>query len=112
MGCNNLKIIIEQARSEDFFRNPPKINEWTKESTLSYFYYHNYNKQQNTVAAGVDKLKPSINGWAQINSRDEISISDKVKLGQEYLVKKSVLFDIEIIIKNSTNVLFSRGVSH
>jgi O-antigen biosynthesis protein WbqP len=64
------------------------------------------------VAAGVDKLKPGITGWAQINGRDEISITDKVKLEQEYLYKKSFLFDIEIIIKTFTNVLFSKGVSH
>ena len=64
------------------------------------------------VAAGVDKLKPGITGWAQINGRDEISISDKVKLEQEYMYKKSILFDIEIIIKTFTNVLFSKGVSH
>lgn len=64
------------------------------------------------VATGVSKLKPGITGWAQINGRDEISISDKVKLEQEYMSKKSVLFDIEIIVKTFTNVLFSRGVSH
>ena len=64
------------------------------------------------VATGVYKLKPGITGWAQINGRDEISISDKVKLEQEYMGKKSVLFDIEIIIKSFTNVLFSKGVSH
>jgi O-antigen biosynthesis protein WbqP len=64
------------------------------------------------VAAGVDKLKPGITGWAQINGRDEISIADKVKLEQEYLYKKSFFFDIEIIIKTFTNVLFSKGVSH
>lgn len=64
------------------------------------------------VAAGVDKLKPGITGWAQINGRDEISIAEKVKLEQEYLNKKSFLFDIEIIIKTFTNVLFRSGVSH
>ena len=64
------------------------------------------------VATGVSKLKPGITGWAQINGRDEISISDKVKLEQEYMGKKSVLFDIEIIIKTFTNVFFSKGVSH
>ena len=64
------------------------------------------------VATGVDKLKPGITGWAQINGRDEISIAEKVKLEQEYLYKKSVLFDIEILIKTFTNVLFSKGVSH
>ena len=64
------------------------------------------------VASGVDKLKPGITGWAQINGRDEISVAQKVQLEQEYLYKKAFLFDIEIIIKTFTNVLFSKGVSH
>ena len=64
------------------------------------------------VATGVDKLKPGITGWAQINGRDDISIEQKVQLEQEYMNKRSTLFDIEIIIKTFTNVLFSKGVSH
>ena len=64
------------------------------------------------VATGVDKLKPGITGWAQINGRDDISIEKKVELEQEYMNKRSTLFDIEIIIKTFTNVLFSKGVSH
>ena len=64
------------------------------------------------VANGVSKLKPGITGWAQINGRDEISVAQKVQLEQEYLYKKSFLFDIEILIKTFTNVLFSKGVSH
>ncbi len=64
------------------------------------------------VATGVDKLKPGITGWAQINGRDDISIERKVQLEQEYLNRKSILFDLEIIIKTFTNVLFSKGVSH
>lgn len=64
------------------------------------------------VATGVSKLKPGITGWAQINGRDEISIPKKVQLEQEYLYKKSVLFDIEIIIKTFTNVIFSKDISH
>jgi O-antigen biosynthesis protein WbqP len=64
------------------------------------------------VAAGVDKLKPGITGWAQINGRDDISIEKKVQLEQEYMNKRSVLFDMEIIIKTFTNVFFSKGVSH
>jgi O-antigen biosynthesis protein WbqP len=64
------------------------------------------------VATGVDKLKPGITGWAQINGRDDISIEHKVQLEQEYMNKRSTLFDIEIIIKTFTNVLFSKGVSH
>jgi O-antigen biosynthesis protein WbqP len=64
------------------------------------------------VATGVDRLKPGITGWAQINGRDDISIEKKVQLEQEYMNKRSTLFDIEIIIKTFTNVLFSKGVSH
>ena len=64
------------------------------------------------VATGVDKLKPGITGWAQINGRDDISIEKKVQLEQEYMNKRTTLFDIEIIIKTFNNVLFRKGVSH
>jgi O-antigen biosynthesis protein WbqP len=64
------------------------------------------------VAARIDKLKPGITGWAQINGRDEISVEKKVQLEKEYLNKKSFLFDVKIITKTFTNVLFSKGVSH
>ena len=64
------------------------------------------------VAAGVDKLKPGITGWAQINGRDEISIEAKVALEKEYLLRKSIWFDIVILVKTFTSVLFSKGVAH
>lgn len=64
------------------------------------------------VVAGVDKLKPGITGWAQINGRDEISIEAKVALEKEYMYKRSTFFDIQIIFKTFTNVLCSKGVSH
>jgi O-antigen biosynthesis protein WbqP len=64
------------------------------------------------IAAGVDKLKPGITGWAQVNGRDEISIQDKVAFEVDYLQKKSFFFDAKIILKTFTNVLFSKDVSH
>jgi O-antigen biosynthesis protein WbqP len=64
------------------------------------------------VASNVDKLKPGITGWAQINGRDEISIEAKVALEKEYLERKSVCFDLVIIVKTFTSVLFSKGVTH
>ena len=74
--------------------------------------YNQDDLMQLRVATGVDKLKPGITGWAQINGRDDISIEKKVQLEQEYLHTRSTLLDIEIIIKTFTNVLFSKGVSH
>lgn len=64
------------------------------------------------VNYGIDKLKPGITGWAQINGRDEISIEEKIEYEQEYLLRKSFYFDLLIIIRTFTNVLFSKGVSH
>ncbi len=64
------------------------------------------------VVDGVDKLKPGITGWAQINGRDEISIEAKVALEKEYLERKSFWFDLVIVVKTFTSVLFSQGVTH
>jgi O-antigen biosynthesis protein WbqP len=64
------------------------------------------------IQAGVEKLKPGITGWAQINGRDEISLEDKVKFEKEYLERKSIGFDLKIIIFTFTSVLKSDGVKH
>ena len=45
----------------------------------------------------VDKLLPGITGWAQVNGRDELTISDKVQLDNEYLNRQSIWFDIKIL---------------
>jgi len=64
------------------------------------------------IAAGVDKLKPGITGWAQINGRDELSLEDKVAYEKEYLNRKSILFDLKIVVMTFTSVLASKGVNH
>ena len=64
------------------------------------------------VDAGVDKLKPGITGWAQINGRDEISLEEKVRLEREYLERKSFFFDMHIIFLTFFKVLISKGVRH
>ena len=64
------------------------------------------------VAAGVDKLKPGITGWAQVNGRDEISIEEKVGLEKEYLLRKSLWFDIRILVMTFRSVVRSKGVAH
>lgn len=74
--------------------------------------YNQYDLIELRTKYGVEKLKPGITGWAQINGRDEIAILDKVLLDKEYLNKKSLFFDIQIVVKTFTNVLFSKGVTH
>lgn len=61
---------------------------------------------------GVEKLKPGITGWAQVNGRDDISIEEKVKLDKEYLVNKSLLFDFKIIILTFFSVISVKNIKH
>jgi len=62
--------------------------------------------------AGVDQLLPGLTGWAQVNGRDELPISEKVRLDREYLQRKSFLFDLKILFLTFVRVLQGRGVLH
>ena len=62
--------------------------------------------------AGVNELVPGLTGWAQINGRDELPISDKVKLDIEYLQRRSFTFDVHILWLTLLKVLIRDGVSH
>tara|TARA_B100001175_G_C19494588_1_gene634542 strand:+ start:264 stop:857 length:594 start_codon:yes stop_codon:yes gene_type:complete len=57
---------------------------------------------------GVDKLKPGITGWAQVNGRDSLTSKEKVKNDVYYLKHKSFLLDFKIIILTLLNVIKSK----
>jgi O-antigen biosynthesis protein WbqP len=61
---------------------------------------------------GIHELLPGLTGWAQVNGRDELSIPDKVKLDAEYLEKRSVRFDLQILWLTLLKVLRRDWVSH
>jgi O-antigen biosynthesis protein WbqP len=61
---------------------------------------------------GVQKLVPGLTGWAQVNGRDDLPIPQKVRLDEEYLQRKSVLFDLRILWMTAMKVLARDGVSH
>jgi O-antigen biosynthesis protein WbqP len=61
---------------------------------------------------GVDRLRPGLTGWAQINGRDELPIPEKVKLDREYLERRSLAFDLRILLATALTALSGRGVSH
>ena len=53
----------------------------------------------------IDKIKPGVTGWAQINGRDNLDVEEKVKYDKEYLWNRSIKFDIYIIFKTVIKVL-------
>ena len=61
---------------------------------------------------GIDTLRPGITGWAQINGRDDITLTEKIYLEHQYLQRQSILFDFKIIIKTVLTVIKSRNVVH
>ena len=61
---------------------------------------------------GVDRLSPGLTGWAQVNGRDELSISDKVYFDYEYLNRHSLFFDLKILFLTFFKVVRASGVSH
>jgi O-antigen biosynthesis protein WbqP len=64
------------------------------------------------TSAGVHLLTPGLTGWAQINGRDELSIPVKVGLDAEYLAKRSILFDLQIMLLTVIRAVRADGVSH
>ena len=60
----------------------------------------------------INKLMPGITGWAQVNGRDELSISEKVNFDLEYMEKKSFLFDVKILFMTLFKVIRNDGVKH
>ncbi len=64
------------------------------------------------TAHEVHVLLPGLTGWAQVNGRDELPITDKVKLDVAYLQRQSLWFDIRILWLTSVKVLRRDGVSH
>lgn len=63
-------------------------------------------------AEGIDRLRPGLTGWAQINGRDSLSIPEKVALETEYRDRQSLGFDLLIIWRTALKVFHADGISH
>lgn len=65
---------------------------------------------------GVNSIRPGLTGWAQINGRDELEITDKARLDGEYAAilkqggMKAFLFDCRCFLGTFSKVLRSEGV--
>ena len=62
--------------------------------------------------AGVHQLVPGLTGWAQVNGRDEIALTDKVQLDTEYLQRQSFVFDLHILWLTVRKVVRREGITH
>lgn len=60
---------------------------------------------------GANDVRPGLTGWAQINGRDELEISEKARLDGNYLQRASFGFDCRCLFKTVVAVLKHDGVA-
>ena len=61
---------------------------------------------------GLHRLIPGITGWAQVNGRDNLTISQKVEYDEFYMKNKSFFLDLKILYMTFFKVIKSDGVKH
>lgn len=59
---------------------------------------------------GANNVRPGLTGWAQVNGRDELIISDKARYDGEYVKNISFKMDLTCFFMTIGNVLKSKGV--
>lgn len=64
------------------------------------------------TALGVHRLVPGLTGWAQVNGRDELPISQKVALDAYYARHQSLALDLRVMWITFLKVVRRDGVSH
>jgi O-antigen biosynthesis protein WbqP len=61
---------------------------------------------------GLHKLMPGITGWAQVNGRDNLTVSQKVEYDEFYMKNRSCMLDLKIILFTLGKVIRTEDISH
>lgn len=58
----------------------------------------------------VHRVKPGLTGWAQINGRAELKLHEKLQFDIHYTKKRSLLFDLKIMVLTGVYIFRRAGV--
>jgi len=72
--------------------------------------YNQYDLIELRTRCGVHTLRPGVSGWAQVNGRDCLELSEKVDFDFYYLKHHNLLFDVKILFFTFLKVLKADGV--
>ena len=62
-------------------------------------------------ARNVYSVRPGVTGWSQVNGRDLVDNETKAKMDQEYVQRRSLFFDLKILLKTVVVVLRRDGIA-
>ena len=74
--------------------------------------YNQYDLIKLRTNASIHKIVPGITGYAQINGRDDLTITNKVKLDVKYLNNRNILLDLKIILSTLQKTLTHVDIHH
>ncbi|CAM8393271.1 WcaJ Sugar transferases involved in lipopolysaccharide synthesis [Candidatus Methylopumilus universalis] len=74
--------------------------------------FNQYDLIKLRTSKGIHHLTPGLTGWAQVNGRDNLSTTKKVKFDAEYLKKKSFIFDLKILYLTFIKIIRREGIHH
>lgn len=58
---------------------------------------------------GVYDVRPGMTGWAQVNGRDCVPAEEKVYFDKEYVIRRSIIFDLFILFRTVSVVIGGQG---
>ena len=67
-----------------------------------------YPKTKDLIASMLS-VKPGLTGPWQIGGRSQLKFSQRLKIDSDYAKKRSILYDLKIIIKSPIAIIFGRG---
>lgn len=71
-------------------------------------YLPRYTPEQNRR----HEVRPGLTGWAQVNGRNALDWATKFQYDVEYVARKSLLFDVRILLQTLGQLVVPRHVSH
>ncbi len=74
--------------------------------------FNQYDLIKLRTSKGIHHLRPGLTGWAQVNGRDDLSIKKKVNFDEEYLKKRSFIFDLKILYLTFIKIIRREGIRH
>jgi lipopolysaccharide/colanic/teichoic acid biosynthesis glycosyltransferase len=54
-------------------------------------------------------IKPGVTGYWQVSGRSEINFDKRIKMDAEYVKKRSIIYDLSIILKTPSAMITGRG---